>query len=187
MTPEELDKCPFYMNFSEALEAMRAGKKVRLQEMKDYFLYISTVYEMTFNTSRKVSHIRLTNYKDEQDWTPDEEELLSEKWEIVDEYPKVKILQYFKCPRCNENSHFDRISVDSKGREIIECEHCKNKVEIEKEQVVSNACGGETKAKYTHYTLPVVYMGYRGWRVTKPLPVNELTIKVRRDIENGKL
>jgi len=120
------------MNFSAALEALRAGKKVRLPEMKDYFIYISTVYEMTFNTSRKVSHIRLTNYKDEQDWTPSEEELLSEKWELVDEYAKAELETYFKCPRCQKRSVFDKkfLLVDPKGRDIIECEHCKNKVEI---------------------------------------------------------
>ena len=35
------------MNFSAALEALRAGKKVRLPEMKDYFVYIATVYNLT--------------------------------------------------------------------------------------------------------------------------------------------
>ena len=133
------------MNFSAALDAMKAGKKVRLPEMKDYFLYISTVYEMTFNNSRKVSHIRLTNYKDEQDWTPDEEELLSEKWELVDEYAKAELLQYFKCPRCQKRSVFDKkfLLVDPKGRDIIECEHCKNKVEIVKKDHGTKACCGE--------------------------------------------
>jgi len=133
------------MNFSAALEALRAGKKVRLPEMKDYFIYISTVYNLTFNTSRKVSHIRLTNYKDEQDWTPSEEELLSEKWELVDEYAKAELLQYFKCPRCNENAGFDKkfLLVDPKGRDIIECEHCKNKVEIVKKDRGTKACCGE--------------------------------------------
>jgi len=128
------------MNFSAALEAMKAGKKIRLPEMKDYFVYISTVYKLNFDKSSTVSHIRLTNYKDEQDWTPDEEELLSEKWELVDEYQTVKL--YFKCPRCNQISHFDAefLLVDPKGRDIVECGHCRNKVEIVKKDQETKAC-----------------------------------------------
>ena len=173
------------MNFSAALEAMKAGKKIRLPEMKDYFVYISTVYKLNFDKSSTVSHIRLTNYKDEQDWTPDEEELLSEKWELVDEYQTVKL--YFKCPRCNQISHFDAefLLVDPNGRDIVECGHCRNKVEIVKKDQETKTCCGETEAKNSQYTLPAEYIGYGRWRVTKPLPIDEWTIKVRRDIENG--
>ena len=172
------------MNFSAALEALRAGKKVRLPEMKDYFVYIATVYNLT-NTSKNVSHIRLTNYKDTQDWTPSEDELLSEKWEMVDEYRKVKL--YFKCPRCEKHSVFDKkfLLADLKGRDIIECENCGNKVEIVKKDPETKTCCGENGSKDSQYTLPAEYIGYGRWRVTKPLPVDEWTIKVRRDIENG--
>jgi len=72
-------------------------------------------------------------------------EILAEDWEIVDEYPKVELLQYFKCPRCNEESVFKKelLLVDPKGRDIVECEECRTKIEIVKNDPETKICSGE--------------------------------------------
>jgi len=172
------------MNFSEALEAMKAGKKV-IRSSKSFETYI--IGQFPLDEPGTKTDIIAENGFFKKISVFGSEGILAEDWEVVDEYPKVKL--HFKCPRCNQNSEFEKkfLLVDPKGRDIIECEHCKNKVEIKKEPAISNACDGETEAKNSQYTLPAEYIGYGRWRVTKPLPVDELTIKVRRDIENGKL
>ena len=174
------------MNFSEVLEAMKAGKKVRRTcWAHDGVLYIGTKeqygHDLFLRVDQKIggSFVGVHNVNTE--------EILAEDWEIVDEYPKVELKTYFECPRCNQISHFDAefLLVDPKGRDIVECGHCRNKVEIVKKDQETKTCCGETEAKNSQYTLPAEYIGYGRWRVTKPLPIDEWTIKVRRDIENG--
>jgi len=122
------------MNFSAALEAMKAGKKIRRSAYGDSFCYITypeigepIVWKSDCGAKKFYSH-----------------EILAEDWEVVDEYPKVELKTYFECPRCNQISHFDAefLLVDPKGRDIVECGHCRNKVEIVKKDPETKACCG---------------------------------------------
>jgi len=132
------------MNFSAALEAWKAGKKLRLPEMpENYWIergeintFMTPYYELVLvkGNVRKWDYLKIP-YRI----------LISEDWELVDEYPKVELKTYFECPRCNQISHFDAefLLVDPKGRDIVECGHCRNKVEIvKKDQETKACCGG---------------------------------------------
>jgi len=132
------------MNFSAALEAMKAGKKVR-RSCWGYgiTLHIGTKeqfgHDLFYRKHQTRPDIGIEFYRIH------DIEILAEDWELVDEYPKVELKQYFKCPRCNQNSMFDKkfLLVDPKGRDIIECENCGNKVEIIKNDHGTKACCGE--------------------------------------------
>ena len=131
------------MNFSEVLEAMKAGKKVRRTcWAHDGVLYIGTKeqygHDLFLRVDQKIggSFVGVHNVNTE--------EILAEDWEIVDEYAKAELKTYFECPRCNQISHFDAefLLVDPKGRDIVECGHCRNKVEIVKKDPETKACCG---------------------------------------------
>ena len=132
------------MNFSAALEAMKAGKKVR-RSCWGYgiTLHIGTKeqfgHDLFYRKHQTRPDIGIEFYRIH------DIEILAEDWEIVDEYPKVELLQYFKCPRCNEESVFKKelLLVDPKGRDIVECEECRTKIEIVKNDPETKICSGE--------------------------------------------
>jgi len=110
------------MNFSAALEAMRAGKKVRLPEMpKNYWIergeintFMTPYYELVLvkGNVRKWDYLKIP-YRI----------LISEDWELVLPEVKLKTSEYFICPECetkNYGFHLD----DG----ISTCEKCGLKV-----------------------------------------------------------
>jgi len=129
------------MNFSEALEAMKAGKKV-IRPSKSFETY--RIGQFPLDEPGTKTDIIAENYFFKKLSVFGSEEILAEDWEIVDEYPKVEIETYFKCPCCQKRSVFDKkfLLVDPEGREIVECRYCKNKVEIVKVDHGTKACCG---------------------------------------------
>ena len=112
------------MNFSAALEAMKAGKKIRRPAYGDSFCYITypengepIVWKSDCGAKKFYSH-----------------EILAEDWEIVKEMPEAivqtKTEEYFLCPYvgCTGKYNYEFF----KDKDIMKCSYCGKKFRIRK-------------------------------------------------------
>lgn len=85
------------MDFSKALEAMKAGKKIKkLGWNKTHIIFESPdVFYRVYPSGLK------------EDWYFGNNDILAEDWEIVEDIPKVQLRasEMFFCPNCRQPNH----------------------------------------------------------------------------------
>lgn len=75
------------MNFGEAIQAMKIGKRVRRKDWEnDTWI---TVDYIGYNRPSYISLGRDNSFDGHKTWIPSQEDMLAEDWEIKDEAPKA--------------------------------------------------------------------------------------------------
>lgn len=123
------------MNFSEAFEAMKAGKKVRRPDMfPDEYL----TFQLSLGSGNPM-HKEPQRMKNGSDrWTYHRfsvKEMEADNWEIIEDVPEVKLQQsndtYFICPQCGKYRELQVYSEDiSNNNNIHTCYNCGKRVRI---------------------------------------------------------
>ena len=117
------------MDFSDALKALKEGKKVRRQSWNSgsYLFYgtkeqYGTEQLLLYSCNENISHCGIYGISNR--------EVFAEDWEILPDIPKVKLFQskeiHFICPKCqSQQEHL--VYVEDKADEIHECRFCGHK------------------------------------------------------------
>ncbi len=75
------------MNFEKALTAMREGKKLIRDAWKSQRNWLGTISYVSFYTKEGSQNaslfIKMSDRKLEAEWSPEQEDVLAEDWEIV--------------------------------------------------------------------------------------------------------
>jgi len=114
------------MNFSAALEAMKAGKKVS-RPSKSFETY--RIGQFPLDEPGTKTDIIAENGIFKKISVFGSEGILAEDWEIEDEYPKVKLFRskdiYYQCPKCRRISE-QLVYPEDNPDEIKTCRHCRH-------------------------------------------------------------
>lgn len=111
------------MDFGKALEALKAGKKVRRPYMYPEWVELGNVSNLNDPPDcYKRLIIRDKTESSIDYWKPDDADgdidILAEDWEILEDFPEVKlhIKEYFTCPKCgHECNTFDELAFELCG------------------------------------------------------------------------
>ena len=80
------------MNFGEAIEAMKKGKRVRRKDWEnDTWITIDYIASCPPFVSSYISLGRDNSFDGHKTWNPSQEDMLAEDWEIKTEPPKRNI------------------------------------------------------------------------------------------------
>lgn len=125
------------MDFSDALKALKEGKKIRRKTYDDgYWLEIKEMY-ISGCAGGKVKHLNYTNGNKYEYVTISITDILADNWDIF-ELPKQvpvkkKTVEYITCSNCGKDIELE------KTWDAVRCKHCNSVMEIERPMTLEEA------------------------------------------------
>lgn len=140
------------MDFSDALKALKEGKKVRRQSFRDHYIEIIENVDSIKGTSYSLAIFQ--NSKLIADYEVTNADLFAKDWDIFEPKKvivKTKTVEYITCSNCKKD-----IEVSPNTKKVI-CDSCKNEMILERPMTLEDAISLFNEKYYSNIgELPII-------------------------------